>query len=184
MAKKIFIADPVKHVDIASRIDGFVAHVAVFRKIEIFDIREQTSCVENIRFTGADLMKLPEDMENYCDSISALNSVEHFGLGRYNDPIDYDGHLKAIKNITQILKPSGIFYFSVPIGKQRIEFNAHRVFSVSYLWNILKEHYDLISFSYVDDAGNLHENAEFTDKSMENDFACDMGFGIFELRKR
>lgn len=183
VAKKIFAANPVKHVDIGSRTDGFVAHLAVFREIEIFDIREQNSKVENISYTKANLMELPENMENYCDSISALHSIEHFGLGRYGDPIDYFGYLNAIKNISRILKPLGTFYFSVPIGKQRIEFNAHRVFSVPFLWNILKDYYNLISFSYVDDMGNLHENVEFTDKTIENSFACDYGCGIFELKK-
>jgi len=183
VAKKIFAANPVKHIDIGSRTDGFVAHVAVFREIEIFDIRVLNSKVENIHYTRADLMELPENMKNYCDSISALHSIEHFGLGRYGDPIDHDGYKKAIKNITQMLKPLGFFYFSVPIGKQRIEFNAQRVFSIPFLWNILKEHYNLISFSYVDDKGDLHENIQFTDESIKNNFACDYGCGIFELQK-
>jgi len=185
VAKKIFAANPTKHVDIGSRIDGFVAHVAVFREIEVLDIRALKSNVENINFTKADLMQLPENMINYSDSVSALHSIEHFGLGRYGDPIDYDGHLKAIKNITQILKPSGVFYFSVPIGRQRIEFNAHRVFSIPYLWNILKEDYDLLSFSYVDSAGNLRENVDLADESVEADsLMCEYGLGIFELRRR
>jgi len=184
VAKKIFSANPVKHVDIGSRVDGFVAHVAVFRKIEVLDIRELNSSVENISFTKADLMKLPENMINYCDSISALHSIEHFGLGRYGDPIDYNGHLKAIENITQMLKPSGTFYFSVPVGKQRIEFNAHRVFSIPYLWNILKDNYNLQSFSYVDSLGSLRENVDIADKSIEADsLMCDYGLAIFELQK-
>ena len=183
VAKKIYAANPAKHVDIGSRVDGFIAHVAVFREIEVFDVRELNSTIDNIRFKKANLMEIPANMHNYCDSISALHSIEHFGLGRYGDPVDYFGHVKAIKNIVQILKPSGIFYFSVPIGKQRIEFNAHRVFSVSYLWDLLKENFILISFSYVDDIGNLHENVEFTDASIKNSFKCDYGCGIFELKK-
>ena len=39
VARKIFLQNPGKHVDIGSRTDGFVAHVAAFREIEIFDIR-------------------------------------------------------------------------------------------------------------------------------------------------
>lgn len=73
-------------------------------------------------------MELPAGMVNYCDSISSLHAIEHFGLGRYGDPIDYFGYLKALQNIAKIVKTGGTFYFSVPIGPQRIEFNAHRVF--------------------------------------------------------
>jgi len=40
IARRIFLNNPELHVDIGSRIDGFVAHVASFRKIEMFDIRE------------------------------------------------------------------------------------------------------------------------------------------------
>ena len=47
VAKKIYQNAPKKHVDIGSRIDGFVAHVAIFREIEIFDIRNMESNVEN-----------------------------------------------------------------------------------------------------------------------------------------
>jgi SAM-dependent methyltransferase len=188
VARKIFLANPKRHVDVGSRIDGFVAHVAVFREIEVFDVREIKSSVKNIVFKQADLMQLPEGMENYCDSISALHSVEHFGLGRYGDPIDCNGHVKAIRNITAILKPQGTLYFSVPIGTQRIEFNAHRVFSVQYLWDLLKDDYHLLSFSYVDDDGNFHENVEFLEEAVKRNFGCEYsrinGCGIFELKKK
>src|ERR1035437_7492705 len=116
VARKIFNNNPLRHIDIGSRTDGFVAHVAVFRKIEIIDIREQTSKTDNIVFRRADLMQLPVDMTNAFDSISSLHAIEHFGLGRYGDPIDYNGHIKAIENITAMLKTGGTFYFSVPIG--------------------------------------------------------------------
>ena len=184
VARKIFQANPKKHVDIGSRTDGFVAHVAVFREIEILDIRVQKSKVKNISFRKADLMELQEDMLDYCDSISSLHAIEHFGLGRYGDPIDYQGYKKAISNITRILKRGGTFYFSVPIGPQRIEFNAHRVFSVNYLLELLGKDFDVQSFSYVNDAGDLHENVELTSSAVQTSFDCKYGCGIFELRKR
>ena len=184
VARKIFHSNPKKHVDIGSRTDGFVAHVAVFREIEILDIREQKSNVKNISFRQADLMQLQGHMRDYCDSISSLHAIEHFGLGRYGDPIDYQGYKKAIENITHILKSGGTFYFSVPIGPQRIEFNAHRVFSVSYLLELLGAHFDLQSFSYVNDAGDLFEDIAITPNEVQTDFGCQYGCGIFELRKR
>ena len=36
-----------------------------------------------------------------CDSISCLHALEHFGLGRYNDPLDPNGHLKGFNNISK-----------------------------------------------------------------------------------
>jgi len=184
VAKKIFENKPQRHVDIGSRTDGFVSHLAVFREVEVFDIREQLSKVKNITFKVADLMQLPPDLIGYCDSLSALHSIEHFGLGRYGDPIDYNGHLKAVENIAKIVKPQGKFYFSVPIGPQRINFNAHRVFSVEYLLNILQKDFDLCSFAYVDDSGALNEKPPLTTNNMKNNFGCYYGCGIFELKKK
>jgi SAM-dependent methyltransferase len=184
VARKIFNDNPKRHVDIGSRTDGFVAHLAVFRNIEVIDIREQFSKVRNVSFRKADLMQLPDDMTNYCDSISALHSIEHFGLGRYGDPVNYYGYLKALENITKILLSGGKFYLSVPIGPQRIEFNAHRVFSVKYLIDLLRVDFTLNSFSYVDDEGDFHEEVSLKPELIETSFSCNYGCGIFELTKR
>jgi len=184
VARQIFFNKPKRHIDIGSRTDGFVAHVAVFREIEIIDIRSQTSKVKNIKFKQANFMKLPIDLVEACDSASSLHAIEHFGLGRYGDPIDYNGHLKAIENITKMLKKNGTFYFSAPIGKQRIEFNAHRVFSIQYLINIFKKNFDLKEFSYVDDKGDFFENILLDKQKIDQNCGCNLGCGIFILKKK
>ena len=183
VAQKIYINKPDKHIDIGSRIDGFVAHVAVFREIEIFDIRVQSSKLSNVKFTMCDLMNKQAIMNDYCDSISALHSIEHFGLGRYGDSIDINGHIKALDNIYHILKTGGKFYFSTPIGNQRIEYNAHRVFSLNYLINIFSDKYKIISFSYVNDNGLLIQDADLNITNINSNFDCKYGCGIFELLK-
>jgi len=184
VAKRIFQNKPVKHVDIGSRTDGFVAHVACFREIEVFDIRPIENKIKNIQFIQADFMKLKPEMLNYTDSISCLHAIEHFGLGRYGDPIDAYGHLKGLQTIQNVLKKGGKFYFSVPIGKQRIEFNAHRVFSMEYLLSLFKNKYTIDHFSYVDDTGDLHENVNPDDEtSVKKNFRCKYGCGIFEMTK-
>ena len=185
VARKIFENNPQKHVDVGSRIDGFVSHVASFREIEVFDIRKLNSKIPNIKFTQADLMKdLGESLYNYTDSLSCLHTLEHFGLGRYGDKIKFDGYLDGFKNLYNLLKQGGKFYFSVPIGPQRIEFNAHRVFSVKYLLEIISPKYMIDSFSYVDDKGNLFENVELTENDISKDFDCNYGCGIFDLTKK
>jgi len=82
-----------------------------------------------------------------------------------------------------ILKSKGIFYFSVPIGHQRIEFNAHRVFSLEYLLDMFINKFELLNFSYVDDNGDLHQNTRMSDEIIKNSCYCNYGCGIFELRK-
>lgn len=109
--------------------------------------------------------------------------MEHFGLGRYGDPITYDGHILGLNNLYRLLKRGGRFYFSVPIGPQRIEFNAHRVFSVSYLLERFENLYRIDSFSFVDDKGDLHEDAPLSASMVEVNFNCSYGCGIFEMTK-
>jgi len=50
VAQRIFENNPIIHFDIGSRVDGFVAHVASFRKIEALDVRPTEAKVENITF--------------------------------------------------------------------------------------------------------------------------------------
>lgn len=184
VAQRIFLNAPERHIDIGSRTDGFVAHVASFRSIEVLDIRPQPSRVKNITFTQANLMQLPEGMSACCDSVSSLHAMEHFGLGRYGDPVNYRGHIQAVDAIAKMLKPGGRFYFSVPIGPQRIEFNAHRVFSLLYLTEWLAGDFITEQFSYVDDAGDFHENVMLTEESITTNCNCTYGCGIFELKRK
>jgi hypothetical protein len=59
-----------------------------------------------------------------------MHVVEHVGLGRYGDPIDYDGDLRAADELQRILAPTGQLLFVVPVGAvARIQFNAHRIYT-------------------------------------------------------
>lgn len=129
VAQSIYNANPARHVDIGSRVDGFVAHVASFREIEVFDVRALATEIPGVVFRQCDLMGNASDrFLEYCDSLSCLHAIEHFGLGRYGDTIDPSGHISGINNMSAMLKPGGTFYLSTPIGRSRVEFNANRVF--------------------------------------------------------
>jgi hypothetical protein len=183
VARKIFQRGPDKHVDVGSRVDGFVAHIASFRKIEIFDIREIKGAVPNIVVVQSDVMSSDFSFHNYCDSLSCLHAIEHFGLGRYGDSIDIDGHLDGFENLKKMLKKGGILYLSMPIGRDRIRFNGERILSVETILKLVEGEFELESFAYVDDAGNLHEKTEFSVGEIAQNFGCERGCGIFEFRK-
>lgn len=186
IARKIFLNSPLKHVDVGSSIEGFVAHVAVFRQIEVFDIRPlPLSLSPNIVFRQCDFMNPPGEFRNYSDSLSCLHALEHFGLGRYGDPVDINGHRKGFAAFALVLRPGGILYLSVPIGSiERIEFNAHRVFSIKTIMDLAKDEFEVLSFSYIDDRGDLHENITLDEYIIEKSCGLDYGLGIFEFRKR
>ena len=182
VAKLIYEHNPKRHIDIASRVDGFVAHVASYRKIEVVDVRPlPKSEHENIKFFQADLMN-PQNLGT-TDSLSCLHVIEHFGLGRYTDPIDIEGHNKGIQNLVGLVKKGGRLYISFPIGKEdEVHFNAHRV---AHPKTILKhpsieKYMTLARFDFVDDAGSLHTNISIDDVDENTRYGC----GIYTFVKK
>jgi SAM-dependent methyltransferase len=182
VAQWVFAANPERHVDIGSRVDGFVAHVASFRAIEVLDIRPLTHSVTNIRFVQSDFMNPGPQFSEYADSVSCLHALEHFGLGRYGDPIDPAGHLKGFASLVRMVKPGGTLYLSVPIGRRRIEFNAHRIFGPEDVlaWPDAAQ-LELTRFCYVGDDERLHEDA--TPSALAKG-TLSSGLGIYVFRKR
>ena len=128
-AKLILKSGVKKHFDIGSRLDGFIAHLlAADIDVTMIDVREFPAEVEQLHTIVDDATSLHQIPDESIESMSALCSLEHFGLGRYGDPIDPEACFKCFENIQKKLKQGGKLYISVPIGKERVEFNAHRVF--------------------------------------------------------
>jgi hypothetical protein len=125
------------------------------------------------------------DLLECTDSLSCLHTLEHFGLGRYGDPVDYNGYKKGFAALTRMLKPAGRLYFSVPIGRnQRFEFNAHRVFCLPFLLELISSHRLIVErFHYVDDSGELHTSVDILSEAAGQTFELRYGCGIFALRK-
>jgi hypothetical protein len=187
VARAIHAAKPVKHVDIGSRVDGFVAHVASFREIEVFDVRPISTAVPGVVFRQADLMNptsLPTTAEGgYCDSLSCLHAIEHFGLGRYGDPVNPQGYQRGIANMAQLLQPGGTFYLSTPIGQERVEFNANWVFDPrSIVRCALKNGLTLRDLIIIDSSGHA-SNKSLTEQSLLEISFNNYQLGIFTFVK-
>lgn len=121
----------VKHVcDIGSRMDGYIAHLLSMEvQVTMLDIRPFSHKVEGINFIQTDAMELSNIPDESIETLSSLCALEHFGLGRYGDPIVYDGWKKSLHAIKRKIKVGGTFYLSVPVGNEdRVQFNAHRIF--------------------------------------------------------
>lgn len=174
---------PFRHIDVGSRLDGFVAHVATFRVIEVLDIRElRDTGHENIRFRKADLMKDDGSLVQITDSVSCLHAIEHFGLGRYGDAVDPMGHVKAFNILLKMIKPGGMLYISFPIGtRAEVHFNAHRIFHPQDIlsWGEAGTNFDVVRFDYVDDQGAVHQKVDLNSFVPQMKFGC----GVYSIRK-
>lgn len=176
-AKKVLNSGVKTHYDIGSRLDGFISHCLTFTKVVMLDIRPLKKQIPNLSFIQADASNMKNIKSRSINSISSLHAIEHFGLGRYGDPIDPLGYKKAIDEMKRVVKKGGNIYFSVPIGKQRLEFNNQRVFNPKYVMELFTG-MTLKEFSLVSDNNDIVENVK-PEKYINVKYSC----GLFHFQK-
>lgn len=180
VARKLAKSRPGRHVDVGSDVK-LVGVVSAFVETVFVDHRPLAVSLTGLECRKGNLLDLdwpPDSME----SLSCLHVVEHVGLGRYGDPIDPEGSAKACAELTRVLAPGGSLYLSVPVGRERLCFNAHRVFAPSTIRDLVPG-LTLESFAYVDDEGGFHECASFED-ARGGDYGCGMFHFVKPMRTR
>lgn len=178
-ARKICDIKPNRHVDISSSL-YFCGIVSAFVPIDFYDYRPADLHLPNLSSNQGNLYKLPFS-DNSLESISCMHTIEHIGLGRYGDPIDPDGDMKAINEIKRVTRQGGNIIFVTPVGKPKIEFNAHRIYSYQQVLALF-EGCELKEFSLIPEyaaAGGIMLNAVPESVQKEN-YAC----GCFWLIKK
>ena len=120
--------NPAVHVDISSTLH-FCSIMSAFMMVKFYDYRPAQLTLSDLETGHQDLTKL-SFADNSIHSLSCMHTVEHIGLGRYGDAIDYDGDEKAMKELARVLKAKGDLLFVTPIGATaKIVFNAHRIYT-------------------------------------------------------
>jgi len=174
--KKIYEAKVDHHVDVGSRVD-FVGFLTVITKVTFIDIRPLMAHLENLFSRKGSILSIPFE-DNAISSLSCLHVAEHIGLGRYGDPLDTLGTKKACEELSRILAVGGNLYFSLPVGKPRLCFNAHRIHSPKQIVEYFGE-LELVELSGIDDRGNFRKNIPVSILENSN-YAC----GLFHFTKR
>lgn len=128
---------PKVHVDISSSLH-FCTLVSAFIPVKYYDYRPADIKLENLSSESANLLSLPF-ADGSIQSLSCMHVVEHVGLGRYGDSLDPDGDLKAAAELKRVLAHGGSLLFVVPVGKPKIAFNAHRIYSYSQVISLFPE---------------------------------------------
>ena len=85
-------------------------------------------------FPGVEYIK-PEEvpLDKKWDACISISSYEHDGLGRYGDPINPDGDLDAMHYLQGMLEPQALVYLALPLGADKVVWNAHRIYG---LWRL------------------------------------------------
>lgn len=180
-AEKILKRRPEVHYDIGSRIDGFIAHLsAAGQRTNLIDIRPFDISIPCVEFTQSDATNLDAIEDESIESLSALCSLEHFGLGRYGDPLDPDACFKCFRAIQRKMKKGGRVYISVPIGRQHLEFNAHRIFNPQTIVDSFSD-MQLVEFSECKNE-EFERNADMKKYAEFDEHGGDR-FGLFEFVK-
>ncbi|MDD2225313.1 MAG: DUF268 domain-containing protein [Candidatus Shapirobacteria bacterium] len=174
-ARKLREIRPEKHIDISSSL-YFCGIASAFVPMDFYDYRPANLKLSNLNSKKGDLNNLPFDSGS-CESISCMHTVEHIGLGRYGDKINSKGDLLAMHELSRVVKKGGYLIFVVPIGKPKIEFNAHRIYSYDQVLSYF-EKFHLEEFSLVTDSGNFIENAN-PQLVLDQNYGC----GMFLFKK-
>ena len=170
---------PAKHVDVASSLQ-FVSNVSAFVDVTTIDLRPALVQLPGLTSLEGTLMHLPFPSCSQ-ESVSCMHVLEHVGLGRYGDTLDYDGDVKAARELTRIVAPGGRLLLVVPVGGYaRIEFNAHRVYRASQILEMF-DCLELVEFALIPDDGD--EEGLIRNASLEVADAQRYGCGCFHFRR-
>lgn len=148
---------PAYHTDFSS-ILYFGTMLSAFIPVKFYDYRPASIQLSGWEGAFADLCKLPME-DNSLPSVSCMHTIEHVGLGRYGDPIDPQGDIKAVQELVRVTAPGGDILFVTPVGRQRIEYNAHRIYSYELVLTMFAG-CTLQEFSLIPDAGGIVNNAD------------------------
>ena len=120
---------------------------------------KSVTTVEYNKPTSTDLIKtitydeFTKSNDKY-DAIFSYSSIEHSGLGRYGDPLNPNGDLETMSYIHSHLNDNGLVFIGVPVGKDALVWNAHRVYGHIRLALLFKGFNELqwfgLSKSYLD----------------------------------
>ena len=117
-------------LDVGSQF-SFVSFASAFFKVTFIEPRAQhlkfyVPNVCDVTGISGEAQNLPIH-DNSFDYVTSFHAIEHFGLGRYGDTLDYFGDQKGIKEFSRVLKPGGFLITGVPTSKKStIEFNGQR----------------------------------------------------------
>jgi SAM-dependent methyltransferase len=170
--------NPTKHFDISSFL-YFSTILSAFVPVSFFDFRPANIKLPDLEMGKEDICNLSFE-KNSISCLSCMHVIEHIGLGRYGDKLDYDGDLYAIRELKRVIKSGGNLLIAVPVGQPKIRFNAHRIYSYDQIISYFEE-LKLKEFTLIPDNANETGMIINAEKNLAD--AQDYGCGCFWFQK-
>lgn len=169
-ARRVAEHRPTRRVDVGSRVE-LACFLTAVTQVAFVDIRPLDAGIEDLESIAGSVLELPF-ADRSLPSVSCLHVAEHIGLGRYGDPLDPSGTRKAIAELQRVTAPGGQLLFSLPVGRPRVCFNAHRVHDPREVVALFDE-LVLEEFAGVDDGGAFRRHRA-PDELAQQHYACGM----------
>lgn len=165
------------HLDVGSEVN-FVGMLTTHLPVTFVDIRPlEAHGVKHLSCVGGSLLHLPFASAS-VESLSCLHVAEHIGLGRYGDALNPAGTRQACAELARVLAPGGHLFFSAPVGRPRVCFNAHRIHSPQQILDYFRD-LKLVQFSAIADDGTFRQDIDLDDLA-DAKYAC----GLFHFTKQ
>lgn len=175
LARRLSLTNPSLHVDVGSSV-AMVSVLSAGVPMVFLDYRPLAVKLSGLQSVAGNITNLPF-ASNSLSSLSSLHVIEHVGLGRYGDSLESTGTKRAASELARVLQPGGRLFLSVPVGRERVCFNAHRVFRPHTVLAFIPS-LEIKEFSLVDDDGRFIEHA-----SLSAAVGLEYGCGMFEFVK-
>lgn len=137
-----------KILDVGSRYSQIPLEAgALGHRVWALDIEPYLLKHKNVTYVKEDIRKtkFPDD---FFDAVTIVSTLEHVGMGEtsYGDDADRNGDIKAMEEISRILKPNGIVLLTIPFGKARFLpfmriYDKKRLKKITNRYKIAKEVY-------------------------------------------
>jgi len=180
--RKIHVFDPPEHVDVGSDV-RYVGMLTTMMPVQFVDIRPLQLDIPNYAGIDGSVLAMPFD-DLSVRSISCMHVIEHIGLGRYGDPLDPEGSIKACAELQRVLADGGQLLVSMPIGSPRVQFNGQRVVAVREVIDMFSE-LTLVEMAMVDAKGKFLPQVSPEDQRIAELEAmrADFGLGLFHFTR-
>jgi hypothetical protein len=125
-------------LDLGPMPDAQMSMFAIEQGYDVIAVGMESLDVAHERLTYIRQDFLTVQLELKFDYVLNVSTIEHFGLGRYTDPVGPDFDLKAMAKLRGLMESGGVQLLTCPVGRDAVIGHWHRVYGEERLPRLLE----------------------------------------------